>query len=982
MPAWLRAEDEDKWDKAKAAAKESYPDMKEDDDRYWAIVTSIFKKIGGKAGKKSLAAPTMVVAVGGYDPLFKSERPSVTEQGDKLYIRTPYHTGFIGDIRDIPGRRWDPDRKVWIVGKEHRERVDGIIGKHFREEEHPRAPAGLPEGGQFVPKEGIGAKGQQQAQPSGGTVEGAKEPPTQKQLDYMGKLVAELRQDLTDRRFSPPTYNHGPLPFEKQAILNLSDALEARQPSQRLIEYIDRRLASSLLEAIESMHDMPRRQASLVIDALRSGSLRQLAQAVANTPGYSEEAFEGAKRRLDARSVDIVKELAQELGVTLTPSDAQPSKSLRLVLKGQLFGTGVPTIYIVRHGKTHMNGEGEQPDLVRGWLDPPLDEKGKDEANRLAKVFDSVPLTKVYTSDLKRSEETAKVIAAETSAPIEVSRAFRPWNLGRLQGSSSRQSTPTIRKFAGQNPTTPVPDGESFEDFKHRFLDGLKGLMDDLESGKPRSVVIVTHYRNLKLAHAWAADGGKAEKVDVKTFLADDMPTGYIGKLTYEGGKWHFGAAEAQIDGAMPEAKKSVCGTLVVVLPSKRAPGPRLVLKGHKLHYQTDFQGISVSVENRKGSIRRGKQKGGKEWEMKMFYLYGRIPYTKGKDGEAVDCFIGPNKESQKVFVIHQRTPDGKHYDEDKCMLGFDDEEHARDAFLAHYDSQKFLGEITEMGIDKFKEKLSETRESPKMIKSLPQQIIVQKWRKIKVKDGLTIRVPGGPPVAPKGKCYKLVIAEGAAIQCFARKADAARAARKMNGQDLCGFSYVDIPTYPDGRKVRVHKAWPEGSRVGSSKDVHRALKEMGHEVITGKGGFHIRGKGFVSLAQARRMTGIKAPKRNFRGRIGPYGDLAWVAAINRVRVGKALDNPIPVVLVEKSDKTEGMTIRIKHLTPEQKERIANLMGPWQWMGHVGTSRPTVFFADGDRDFGPQVEVDGARVGGLTPDLGKQYEAHKGVFEV
>jgi hypothetical protein len=260
----------------------------------------------------------------------------------------------------------------------------------------------------------------------------------------------------------------------------------------------------------------------------------------------------------------------------------------------------------------------------------------------------------------------------------------------------------------------------------------------------------------------------------------------------------------------VPEAKKSLCETLVVVLPSKGAPVPRLVLKGHKLHYQTDFQGISVSVENRKGSIRRGKKRDGEEWEVKMFWPYGRIPYTKGKDGEAVDCFIGPNKESQKVFVVHQRTPDGEHYDEDKCMIGFDGEEQARDAFLAHYDSQKFLGEITEMGIDEFKQKLSETREHPKMLKSLPRLVV--------------------------------------------RKTLAA------------------------GR-----------GGVGTSRDVHRMLREMGHQVITGKGGFHIKGKGFVSLARARKMTGIKAPRRKFRGTIGPYGDLGWVAAINRVRVGKAV---------------------------------------------------------------------------------------------
>jgi hypothetical protein len=38
--------DEATWDKAKAAAKESYPDIDTDSERYWKIVTSIYKKMG------------------------------------------------------------------------------------------------------------------------------------------------------------------------------------------------------------------------------------------------------------------------------------------------------------------------------------------------------------------------------------------------------------------------------------------------------------------------------------------------------------------------------------------------------------------------------------------------------------------------------------------------------------------------------------------------------------------------------------------------------------------------------------------------------------------------------------------------------------------------------------------------------------------------------------------------------------------------
>lgn len=46
MPSWMK--DEGKWSEAKAAAKKQYPDLTEKDDRFWAIVTSIYKKMGGR----------------------------------------------------------------------------------------------------------------------------------------------------------------------------------------------------------------------------------------------------------------------------------------------------------------------------------------------------------------------------------------------------------------------------------------------------------------------------------------------------------------------------------------------------------------------------------------------------------------------------------------------------------------------------------------------------------------------------------------------------------------------------------------------------------------------------------------------------------------------------------------------------------------------------------------------------------------------
>ena len=51
-------------------------------------------------------------------------------------------------------------------------------------------------------------------------------------------------------------------------------------------------------------------------------------------------------------------------------------------------------------------------------------------------------------------------------------------------------------------------------------------------------------------------------------------------------------------------------------------------------------------------------------------------------------------------------------------------------------------------------------------------------------------------------------------------------------------------------------------------------------DVSSGKGGFFVRGKGWISLAKARRITGIKAKARTKRGKSGGYGDYAILRKI------------------------------------------------------------------------------------------------------
>ncbi len=136
----------------------------------------------------------------------------------------------------------------------------------------------------------------------------------------------------------------------------------------------------------------------------------------------------------------------------------------------------------------------------------------------------------------------------------------------------------------------------------------------------------------------------------------------------------------------------------------------------YKLQGRTEFQGLKISIENRKGSVRRwfdphGNEKG----STKMHWGYGYIRGTEGTDGDHVDVYIGPNPQASHAFVVNQmKKPgnskdDGKawtEFDEQKVMLGWDSAEAAKAAYMKQYDDPRFFGSIKAIPMDEFKEKV------------------------------------------------------------------------------------------------------------------------------------------------------------------------------------------------------------------------------------------------------------------------------------
>lgn len=116
------------------------------------------------------------------------------------------------------------------------------------------------------------------------------------------------------------------------------------------------------------------------------------------------------------------------------------------------------------------------------------------------------------------------------------------------------------------------------------------------------------------------------------------------------------------------------------------------------------IQGLDIAIENPAGSVRSGVDKAGKPWANTLNHTYGYIKGATAADGDKLDAFIGPDPQSQQVFVIDQIDPDTGRYDEGKVMLGFNSMDEARAAYLSNYDADwRGLGDITPMVMPAFK---------------------------------------------------------------------------------------------------------------------------------------------------------------------------------------------------------------------------------------------------------------------------------------
>jgi len=127
-------------------------------------------------------------------------------------------------------------------------------------------------------------------------------------------------------------------------------------------------------------------------------------------------------------------------------------------------------------------------------------------------------------------------------------------------------------------------------------------------------------------------------------------------------------------------------------------PSEAQIKAGNYKKKKLNWKGFRISIENPAGSVRKGK-----DWEFEVKHDYGYIRGTKGNDGDQIDCFVGPNMESELIFVIDQVKKGGRKFDEHKCIIGATNKAQAKQIYLSCYPKGKKCGDITSMTLDQFR---------------------------------------------------------------------------------------------------------------------------------------------------------------------------------------------------------------------------------------------------------------------------------------
>ena len=155
-------------------------------------------------------------------------------------------------------------------------------------------------------------------------------------------------------------------------------------------------------------------------------------------------------------------------------------------------------IYLARHGETADNAP---PKRVQGRLDPPLNERGREQARALAEEVAGMGFAALWASNQRRARETAEIVNERLGLELRVDPrlAEADWGdwQGRLVDDIKRDEAELFGAWKGGAPGFRFPGGESLDEHVAR----VRAALEDVAAG-PQPALVVCHGGTIRAALA------------------------------------------------------------------------------------------------------------------------------------------------------------------------------------------------------------------------------------------------------------------------------------------------------------------------------------------------------------------------------------------------------------------------------------------------------------------------------------------------
>jgi alpha-ribazole phosphatase len=155
-----------------------------------------------------------------------------------------------------------------------------------------------------------------------------------------------------------------------------------------------------------------------------------------------------------------------------------------------LLGQAGCRIYLIRHGET----ANAKDHALNGHFDIELSQKGKDQITAVAKVLKSSPIKAIYSSDLKRTRDSAEIISIHHDMTPVCYPELRELSFGKWEGLSlkklnSKYPGEVQKRFA--NPATfKAEGGETLHQLIERTLPKYEEI---IANHVGEEIVIMSH---------------------------------------------------------------------------------------------------------------------------------------------------------------------------------------------------------------------------------------------------------------------------------------------------------------------------------------------------------------------------------------------------------------------------------------------------------------------------------------------------------